>query len=35
MKPKYLYKSFGYRIGLPKGERFRGGGLKTSCGLEK
>jgi len=35
MNPKYFHVSFGYKIGLPQGERLREEGLKASCDLEK
>jgi len=35
MKPKYLYKFFGCKMGLYNRERSRGGGLKRPVDLEK
>jgi len=35
MKPKYYQDILGDKIGPPKGERLRGGGLKIPCILEK
>jgi len=35
MKPKYLYKFFGCKMGPSNGERLRGGGLKRLVDLEK
>jgi len=35
MKPKYLHNSLGLRIGPPRGERSRGGGLKGPWDLLK
>jgi len=35
MKPRYFQEFLGVRIGPPKGDRPRGGGLNRPCDLEK